>query len=381
MTYPDDPRLAEAKQKGMVWVLQQLQIDDLKPSGRELVGPCPRCGGDDRFSVNPGKNQFLCRKCESDGGKGDCIALVMFVRCLTFREALTWLCGPAQEISDAERQLRAAVAETSEKQRQADEARRRSVAIREAQVIWQAGLPPEDTPVRAYLTLRGIGRAALPRLPACLRFHRSLPYMVKQGGEWLEVYRGPAMLAAIQNVAGRFSAVHRTWLDLREPKGKIRLSHAGTTLAAKKGWGSKKGGAIRLQTPPGADTLIMGEGIETTLTPLAVGAGAGAAFWAGIDLGNMSGRQLSGPGLRYAGLPDLSDGLAFVPPVWVRRLIFIQDGDSEPHETASRMRAGLRRAMALRPGLRGQVVCCPPGSDLNDVLLGVGSMAGDISDG
>ena len=37
----------------------------LKRKGRELVGPCPSCGGDDRFSVTEknGRTVFQCRQC------------------------------------------------------------------------------------------------------------------------------------------------------------------------------------------------------------------------------------------------------------------------------------------------------------------------------
>jgi DNA primase len=45
----------------------------LKRVGAEQVGPCPKCGGEDRFSINVKKQVFHCRGC--DGG-GDVIALV-----------------------------------------------------------------------------------------------------------------------------------------------------------------------------------------------------------------------------------------------------------------------------------------------------------------
>ncbi|MFD1809298.1 hypothetical protein ACFSHQ_18085 [Gemmobacter lanyuensis] len=121
--------------------------------------------------------------------------------------------------------------------------------------------------------------------------------------------------------------------------------------------------------------LIMGEGIETTLTALIADVPAGAGYWSGISLGNMAGQRRLGQGLKYAGLPDLGDAEAFVPPPGVERLIYVQDGDSEPKLTRAQLLAGLRRAMALRPGLRGQIVMAGAGVDLNDVLLGVGADA------
>jgi hypothetical protein len=35
----------------------------LKRCGKELVGPCPRCGGTDRFSIQPDDGVWSCRGC------------------------------------------------------------------------------------------------------------------------------------------------------------------------------------------------------------------------------------------------------------------------------------------------------------------------------
>jgi hypothetical protein len=183
------------------------------------------------------------------------------------------------------------------------------------------------------------------------------------------------MLAAIQGADNRFCAVHRTWLDLDQPKGKAVITDpvTGEVLQAKKVLGAKKGGAIRLSRGDGS-VLVMGEGIETSLTACVAGAVAGASYWAGVDLGNMAGsRVLRGEGMRYAGIPDLDDADAFLPPPWVKHLIFIQDGDSEPRLTRAKLVAGLRRARAKVPGLeRVSIAHAGEGRDLNDVLMGVG---------
>ena len=182
------------------------------------------------------------------------------------------------------------------------------------------------------------------------------------------------MIAAVQDDTGRLGAVHRTWIDLDQPSGKARIVDPEgeyADLPAKKVLGSKKGGAIRLRSPRDATTMVMGEGIETTLSALVAEAVPfSAAFWAGVDLGNMAGRRQLGQGLRYAGLPDLGDDEAFVPPPQIRKLVFVQDGDSDPKLTRAKLEAGLRRAMALRPGLTGAIVHAGEGRDLNDVLRG-----------
>ncbi len=365
----DDPRVAEAKGKGMIRIMDLLQIDNLKRAGRELVGPCPKCFGDDRFSVNVQKGMFHCRGC---GGAGDEIRLVEFVLGLDFKAALDWLCGPQQYVSPEELQRRQVEYERKEKAKAAAEAKYRADALADAREKWDAGRAAEDSPVRDYLHLRGITRALLPVLPRCLRFHPNLPYMVRGGrrGDWVEAHRGPAMLAAVQGADDRFHAVHRTWFDLSAPQGKVAITHplTGEAMSRKKSLGSVKGCAIRLVRGTGT-TLIMGEGIETTFTAHLPQVYPDAHFWAGIDMGNMAGRRATGQGLKFAGLPDLGDVEAFVPPAWVTRLIFVQDGDSDPQLTRAKMLAGLRRAKLLRPGLVAQLAPCPPGRDLNDVLL------------
>lgn len=349
------------------WIADRLAIQGLVSLGRERVGPCPTCGGRDRFSINTAKRVYNCRRCGATGGNID---LVMFVLGLDFPAALTWLCGSVEGVSDDER--RARIAKAAENKRRNDERaeRERQKALAAARHIWQEGRPAEDSPVRDYLGLRGIGRAMYPRLPISLRYHPDLSYTVLVDRDWIEVHRGPAMLAAVQGPDGRFRSLHRTWFDLDRPRGKAQILHpvSGQPVKTKKTLGPKKGGAIRL-TPP-ASVMVMAEGIETTLSALVAEALPGAAYWAGVDLGNMSGQRKLGKGLRYAGIPDLGDAEAFVPPACVERLIYVMDGDSDPRTTRAQLESGLRRAMVLRPGLRGQIVHAGDGVDLNDVLMG-----------
>ena len=73
-------------------VIEQRSIA-LRRSGAERIGPCPQCGGDDRFAINIGKQVFNCRGC---GGKGgDAIALVEFLDSVDFLGAVETLAGPS----------------------------------------------------------------------------------------------------------------------------------------------------------------------------------------------------------------------------------------------------------------------------------------------
>jgi hypothetical protein len=58
----------------------------LKKVGGEWVGPCPRCGGRDRFAINPRKRLFNCRGC---GVGGDVFDLLRLLTGSTFAEAAT----------------------------------------------------------------------------------------------------------------------------------------------------------------------------------------------------------------------------------------------------------------------------------------------------
>ncbi len=364
----DDLRLREARAMDIFKVADDLRIDRLSKEHRgEKTGPCPVCGGTDRFSLNSPKGLFNCRTC----GGGDVIRLVEIVRRVDFRAALDWLCGPAREISEEERQRRADQAAKDDAERAKQAEAFRQAAIRGARNIWRQSLEPFGTPVLHYLVRRGIPELMIDPMPRCLRFHPDLPYTLGEGERRREIYRGPAMLAAIQKPNRRAEAVHRTWLDLSQPKGKAVIidPETGEICESKKVLGSKKGGAIRLTGDFYSTTLVMGEGIETTLSAMVGWTQEPAMFWAGVDLGNMAGRRETGKGLKYAGIPDMSDAEAFVPPDYVRRLVFVRDGDSDPRETEAKLLAGLRRAMRLVPGLRGQITPAEPGMDLNDVLM------------
>ena len=67
---------------------------ELKRSGNELIGPCPKCGGDDRFGVNIVKQVFNCRGC---GAKGDVIDMVQHLDGVDFTAATTTLAGDRPE--------------------------------------------------------------------------------------------------------------------------------------------------------------------------------------------------------------------------------------------------------------------------------------------
>ncbi|WP_299686711.1 hypothetical protein [uncultured Tateyamaria sp.] len=371
MSANSDIRLDEAKAIPVRDVVDRVGVVGLRQMSGELIGPCPLCGGRDRFGVNLRSHKFQCRKCDVRGGDG--IALVMQVLGYDFKAALTFLCGDAPAVIDPEEiARREAKAEQTKRQQEQAQARYRQNAIRDALSIWQRSRPGAQGVVRSYLTARGFAPDLLRHLPNDLRFIWDHPYVKKIDGALVTAHRGPCMIAAIRQPNGDISAVHQTWVDTSPPHGKARIQHEGAALPSKMVRGSKKGGAIRLYTPKRFRTLVIGEGIETTLTAL-VGWGDvlgldQTAFWAGVDLGNMSGRMTKLEGTRFSGVPDMTDTDAFRPPPWITREIYVQDGDSHAKATRAKLECGLRRAMATVPGLRAQIVHAGDGVDLNDVL-------------
>lgn len=345
-----------------------------------MSGPCPVCGGEDRFNINVDDGGFFCRKgCEAKGSGP--IDLVMVVKRKKFLEAVGWLFGDLPERADPEEQKRQKAEREKRKREKAQKKERyRNYAIRDVRTIWMKAQGRDMAPVKAYLALRGIKEHTLPGTPACLRFLPDHAYVVSRKidgkKELVTMHRGPAMIAAIQGPDGRLTCVHQTWIDLDQEQGKPQIVWNGEKQRNKLTRGSQLHAAIRLVTPERYSTIVMAEGIETTLTAAIAWRdllGPETAYWAGISLGHMAGRMKRVPGKRYSGIPDMEESEGFYPPPWVTRLIYIQDGDSDPTSTRAKLQCGLRRAMALNPGLRGQIVHAGEGVDLNDVLVGKSS--------
>jgi len=136
--------------------------------------------------------------------------------------------------------------------------------IATARRIWDAAQAGGATPLKAYLTGRGIGTAPSPVL-------RYAPALRRPDGS-----KRPAMVARVDDVDGRLIGVHRTWIAQDKSGGWHRLDRASL--------GTIRGGAVRLASP--AEALMVGEGIETCLSAMQA---TGQSAWAALSTSGLVG--------------------------------------------------------------------------------------------
>lgn len=356
-----------------------------RPGGR-YVGPCPICSADTasrsagRFECTAEK--WVCAVC-CDGG--DVIRLVQRVEGHGFREAVETL-GGAGEADPADAARREADRAARREREARDEAERRERERGRCWDLWGRGAPIGMSSVAAeYLRLRRLEVPVEAPGSVALRSAADVPYFhPAPDGRSRIVHRGPAMLAAIQDEAGRFCGLHVTYINLDQSSGKAVIvdPDTGEVLPAKKVRGVKQAGAIRLVSPRAPRRMIMGEGIETSLSPWSAMLRAARdmdslAVWSSVDLGNMGGRALetvphptardtSGRPRRVPGLaPDMSvPGIAI--PETVADIVLLGDGDSDRFLTDMTLRRAARRYAA--PGRTVRRAWARGGMDFNDML-------------
>jgi phage/plasmid primase-like uncharacterized protein len=197
----------------------------LKRIGGELIGPCPQCGGRDRFAVSIRKQIFLCRGC---GRSGDVIAMTQHIDRCDFKAAVQTLAGD-------ERKPIVPVAKPTAHQESDQEKTTRALKI------WDEASEVNGTLAEEYLKRRGL---ELPDDDHALRFYSPCPFADTSY---------PAMIALFRDVL------------TDEPKAIHRIALApGGILIAKKMLGRVGGCAVKLDADQNVEHgLAVGEGIET----------------------------------------------------------------------------------------------------------------------
>jgi len=292
-------------------ILPQFGLDLKLLNGKH--GPCPFCGGKDRFRYTDyrGRGDWICNQC----GSGDGFEFVQRALGVDFREAVKRIESVAKDIPVAKPLLKSG------------EPNRRNLNS-----IWSAAeMATIGCPVGVYLGRRlGYLRA----ISGQLRYHRRLAYLHDDGTKTFH----PAMIAIVSDADGNPVNLHRTYLT---PDG-----HKADVPSPKKicAGSLPQGSAIRL-TPPAHGWLGIAEGIETAL---AVTELTGALCWAAVNC----------HGLETWEVPE---------SVW-RVTIF---GDNDSHYVGQGAAYALAKRLSRDPRLSVDVKIPREHGDWCDVLSGM----------
>ncbi len=365
----------------------------MKKNGSNWSGPCPKCGGEDRFAIDVAGDRWNCRGCALGGHDAISIIQILLGDDLkgahmreTFIEACEILTGRkrSEVVSAAELQRREYDLKRKRYQQAKEGERRRAQARKSAYDVWRKA-DPAGGHIEAYLKNRSL-ETDVSKLGGVLREVGNLPYWYfganKNG---VILHKGPAMIAVIQWADGRFGAIHRTWIDAAGKAGKAVILSPDKTerLDIKKSMGSLGDGAIRLFTPENPVRIIAGEGIETTLTPYVHSFEENTAYWCLVSLGHMAGRAARDDktGKRLPEVPDMTDKKCFHVPGWCKEIVFLGDDhvmkvdQAEKKSLAAykRVRQSLvraaRRARNIRPGIIVKIAWPGQDGDFNDMVM------------
>ena len=311
----DVRQIAQGRWKSILTVLG---MDERALSGKH--GPCPMCGGRDRFRFDDkdGRGTYFCSGC----GAGDGVQLAMGITGLSFRDV-------AAEVERIAGTVRPATTRTERTDDNKPSALRR--VFRESRPIERG-----DEACR-YLAGRGL---RLHDLPESLRTHPGMQY--RDGGAVLGTF--PVMLATVTDATGRAVSMHRTYLQdgRKAPVSAPKKLMQGLPLS---------GAAIRLT--PVSRTLGIAEGVETALA-------ASELF----ELPVWSCISTTGIG-------------SFEPPEGAEHIVIFADNDENFAGQAAAYRAAHR--LALR-GIEVEVVSPPAAGDWLDHLIQTKLRAGSASD-
>jgi putative DNA primase/helicase len=277
-------------------------------------GPCPVCGGKDRFRFDNkgGRGTWICSRC----GAGDGVELVKKLLNVEFREAARAI---EQHIGAAP------VLHRRQQSTQGDEQKREGIIA-----LWKRSRSITlDDHAGRYLN----DRTGLATFPPCLRYSPDERYA--EAGSRPSWY--PALVTKVDPsdaalAQGERAALHRTYLDRYD--GKARVAEPRKMLGT-----MPTGAAVRLMTHE--QILGIAEGIETALSAAAL---FNVPCWAALTAGLLE---------------------AWLPPPSVTTVFVFGDNDhsstgqAAAHNLARRLKAkGLSVAVEI-PEVAG--------SDWNDV--------------
>jgi hypothetical protein len=232
----------------------------LKKAGGEWVGPCPRCGGRDRFSVNTKKQLWNCRGCNKGG---DVVGLWQHAGGATFGEAVAALSG--EERTSFKPSRRKLDCDGRDGHRQQEKAR----------WLWAQRQPLAASVGETYLREARGYRGPLPATLGFLRPFKEYPPSIIAAFAMPEeaepgVLRAPTDFNSVQLIALK-----------PDGSGKASVEIQKRTIGAHKG--------VPIVVAPANDLLAISihEGIEDALsaheaTGLGAWASGGANFMPGL---------------------------------------------------------------------------------------------------
>lgn len=299
--------IAERTHGKWLSILSAIGVPSAHLNGKH--GPCPFCGGKDRFrwTNHQGSGSWVCNQCD----KGTGTDFVMRFLSLDFIPAM-------KRIDEA---IGIAKPDPIKRQSTTEDERR---AMR---FVWGSGRTvTRDDQAGHYLASRGI---VLDKYPGCLRFSDRVRYYPGDDNQDFCYY--PAMLAQVISPSGKAVNVHRTYLADVPTRRKMMRGDIPT------------GSAIRLgQVDP-----VMGaaEGIETALSASTM---RGMPVWS-------------------TWCADMLAG--FKPPSGVRELHVFADNDAN-HKGALSAYTLAHRVCRDTRGATSTFVHMPEGigKDWNDIL-------------
>jgi putative DNA primase/helicase len=310
---------------GTSWPQILVQLGIPEASLRNKHGPCPACGGKDRFRFDNKRDRgtYICGQC----GAGDGFGLLERVYGWTFAEARKAVIEAAG-LADGATQVHTPVPT--------------HIPDGVAPAVppdWVRRLRRDRCAIEncedaiTYLASRGLW----PLPPGCaLKAHATVEYR----HEGQRIGRYPALVADVVDIAGELVTCHVTWLQAGK---KLAGYEPRKTLSRMIG---REGCAVRLM--PAADVLGIAEGIETALSAAALD---GIPVWAALNTSLLS---------------------RFKPPAGVLRLRVYGDRDLAGITAASKLLEGLQDR--IRAGMQIEIRTPPaPSKDWNDVLTKKGS--------
>jgi putative DNA primase/helicase len=271
-------------------------------------GPCPMCGGTDRFRWDDkaGSGSFYCNQC----GAGSGVDLVMKFKGMSFIEAKRLI----------EEHLPSAVLVVPKA--------KRSENIDRLESVWRSALPLKgDDPASWYLARRGLSHEGV----ASIRWLAKFPYYHDDKSKT----EHPAMLALFVGPDRAKHTIQYTYLDSNGRKAEVpkprKLAPAQIP----------HGGAVRLA--PSADTMGIAEGVETAMAAAKLFE---IPVWSALSAGGM---------------------LKWQPPPTARNIVVF--GDNDANATGQAAAWSLAHRLNVE-GLHVEVRIPDLEGDWNDVLQG-----------